>query len=205
MKTITYSSLDSTNNEAKRLLENEEAENGLCIIAQEQTTGRGTQGREWVSPKGAGLYLSFVHIPDTSIQVTENLWTMATAVACYETLKSQFDINIDIKPVNDLYIDNKKLGGILTESGLRDDLIQYIITGIGINIYNTQRTLVNSKVWPISLEEVVSPHALARYNPEDFSNHLRKRVDFWYNKAYKMESAYIKESYSKRIISENQK
>lgn len=137
-----YDTLDSTNEEAKRLL-NEGLIRGLTLIrARHQTAGRGTQGRQWFSPSGAGLYLSIVHpFPEGGIPVSP-LFTLAAGVACAETLLNMTGLQIRLKPVNDLYLNGCKLGGILTEGivGIigqenQRSACKAIVTGIGINVY----------------------------------------------------------------------
>ncbi|MBX7172841.1 MAG: biotin--[acetyl-CoA-carboxylase] ligase [Pyrinomonadaceae bacterium] len=128
---LRYDSIDSTNteaiNQAKR-----GAEEGLCIVAREQIAGRGRHGRTWVSEKDAGLYFSLVLRPKIEIRLLP-LITLMTAVAVHQAIESAFKIECDIKWVNDIHVDGKKICGILaetveTEKGLA------VIVGIGINL-----------------------------------------------------------------------
>jgi BirA family biotin operon repressor/biotin-[acetyl-CoA-carboxylase] ligase len=125
-----FEEIGSTNDEAARQAKLGAAE-GLCVVARRQTSGRGRNGRTWVSEKDSGLYFSIVLRP-----VFENrflsLITLAAGVAVYDTLKA-IGISPDIKWVNDVLVGEKKISGILAEtvetpSGLA------VILGIGINL-----------------------------------------------------------------------
>jgi BirA family biotin operon repressor/biotin-[acetyl-CoA-carboxylase] ligase len=138
---IEATELDSTNEEARRLLQ-AEALNRLTIIrADSQTAGRGTQGRSWISPPGAGLYFSLVHpffaltdVQPNAVPLTP-IFTLAVGVACAETIEELSGLRIHLKPINDLYVHNRKLGGILVESLMSSNQCKALITGIGINIF----------------------------------------------------------------------
>lgn len=177
---IEYETLDSTNEEAKRLWNNGQIQQPTIIIAQEQTAGKGTRGRHWVSPKGAGLYLSIVHPGFTptqsqnssskdssiaSLPLTDR-YTQAAALACVEALKETLGLSILIKPINDLYAicpqseKPKKLGGILVEGIIQQNELKALITGIGINLKQVDRPIDPSESdparEPISIEEITS-------------------------------------------------
>ncbi len=134
---LHFESLDSTNEEARRRLTTGQIETLTIIQADTQTAGRGTQGRAWISPPGAGLYFSIAHpferLNQQHIAVTP-LFTLAAGLACAEALRELTGIIVQLKPINDLYADGRKLGGILTESIVRDGQCKALITGIGINI-----------------------------------------------------------------------
>ena len=143
---LTYETLDSTNDEARRLLDAGTITELTAIVAAQQTGGKGTRGRQWVSPPGCGLYLTIVHpfeltphvniglqSPDAHPPVTP-IYTLAAGVACADTLNDLTGLTFQLKPVNDIYIENKKLGGILTESVISDGRLKALITGIGINL-----------------------------------------------------------------------
>lgn len=128
--------LDSTQSEAKRLLE-QDAPEGTLILAEEQTLGRGRQGRSWYSPAGKGLWLSQILKPDIPIHFTPQL-TLLTAVALCRTIRSLLALHAGIKWPNDILIDGKKISGILLESGAEDERLKYVIAGVGISV-NVQR------------------------------------------------------------------
>jgi len=134
LKLIVLKSIDSTNNEAKRMTADGFRGNAL-IVANEQTKGRGRLGKNFYSPKNTGVYMSFLFSTDVKMSNAIQV-TTATAVAVVRALDSLTNLRPMIKWVNDVYIGNKKVCGILTEAvtDFETGLVQSIIIGIGINI-----------------------------------------------------------------------
>ncbi len=131
LEIFRFDSLPSTNLEAiKRATEG--AAEGVCIVAAEQTAGRGRRARHWVSPKGAGLYFSILLRP--RLELAEwPLITLMTAVAVQATLSEACGLNADIKWPNDLLYEELKLCGILAET-VETKLGRAAVVGIGINL-----------------------------------------------------------------------
>jgi len=128
---LRFDSLPSTNLEAAQRAAAGAAE-GLCVIAGEQTAGRGRLQRRWVSPKDAGLYFSIVLRP----QFEQNSWSLLTlmaAVAVHDALREAYTIETDIKWPNDILVDEKKLCGILAET-VETPTGRAVVVGIGINL-----------------------------------------------------------------------
>ncbi len=126
-KLLHYDVIDSTNDEARRQVQQGEGE-GLVITAASQTAGRGKPGAGWFSPKG-NLYLSLVVKPHRSLRELAPL-TITAALAARAAIVGATRLPVVIKWPNDLLVRGKKLGGILTErlsSG-------HVIIGIGINL-----------------------------------------------------------------------
>jgi len=125
--------IDSTNTEAKRQAMSGAPE-GLVVLAEEQTGGRGRLGRSFQSPKGTGLYLSALMRPRLAPEETANL-TAWVAVAVCDGIESCCGVRPRIKWTNDIVLGGKKLCGILTELGLESETnsLEYLVTGIGIN------------------------------------------------------------------------
>lgn len=128
---LRFDSLPSTNLEASRLAV-EGAPEGLCVVASEQTAGRGRHQRQWVSPKDAGLYCSFILRP----QFDQSLWpllTLMAAVAVHDTLRDVYALEAEIKWPNDILVNEQKLCGILAEA-VDTPLGRAVVLGIGINL-----------------------------------------------------------------------
>lgn len=123
------SKVTSTNN----ILKENTAQAECVLIAQSQTAGKGRLGRSFFSPDDTGLYLSILLKPDFSVDKLP-LLTPAAAVAACRALEKQ-GCSPKIKWVNDLYINNRKVCGILTETVYSKDNQINVIVGIGINIY----------------------------------------------------------------------
>lgn len=134
---VIADTLDSTNEQAKRLAANG-APDGTVVIARQQTGGKGRRGRSFFSPPGSGLYMSLLLRPDFPVEET-GLLTSLTAVAVAEAIESLAPVSVGIKWVNDLFIGSKKLCGILTEAAMdmESGTLEYIVIGIGVNVGKT--------------------------------------------------------------------
>lgn len=140
-KTVT-----STNTLAKEMAANGEAE-GTVVIASEQTEGRGRMGRSFYSPASTGIYLSLILRPKLNIE-DSLLITTSAAVAVAKAIEELTQEDVQIKWVNDLFMNGKKVCGILTEASLNVENggLEYAIVGIGVN--------VNTKDFPDDIKEV---------------------------------------------------
>ena len=124
--------VDSTNAEAKRQAA-ENAPDGLVVTARRQTAGRGRAGRSFHSPEGCGLYLSALLRPQLPPDGAAHI-TAWTAVAVCDAIFSVCGVRPQIKWINDLILNEKKLCGVLTELLLRDGRPEGLVVGIGINV-----------------------------------------------------------------------
>ena len=138
MMLVRLESVDSTNEEARRV----PFRHGLCIVADEQTGGRGRRGRRWLSKRGMGIYASFVLKP---IKENLTLASLAFGWAVFKTL-SPLKEGFYLKWPNDVYINGRKVAGILPE--LTKDRL---IVGVGINLYYSKRELSSFPVPATSL------------------------------------------------------
>lgn len=127
-----YETLPSTNQTLWQLIE-EGAKPGTVVIAAQQTAGRGQWGHQWYSPVG-GLYLSYATFPNIPVAESFQL-TMRSAWGIAKTLGDR-GIPVQLKWLNDLLLDNRKLGGILTETKVKQGIITQAIVGVGINWTN---------------------------------------------------------------------
>jgi BirA family biotin operon repressor/biotin-[acetyl-CoA-carboxylase] ligase len=126
--------VDSTNSEVRRLAVAGAAE-GAVVIAEDQTAGRGRMGRSFFSPGGSGLYMSVLLRP--TFGASKSLYiTTAAAVAAARTLEEVSGVTAGIKWVNDIYMHDRKVCGILTEGAfaLEDGGLEYAVLGIGVNV-----------------------------------------------------------------------
>lgn len=128
---LRFDSLPSTNLEAARRAVAGAAE-GVCVVADEQTAGRGRLQRRWVSPKGAGLYFSIIFRPPFE-QSAWPLLTLMAAVAVHDALFDVCHLKTDIKWPNDILAHDKKLCGILAET-VETPAGRAVVVGIGINL-----------------------------------------------------------------------
>jgi BirA family biotin operon repressor/biotin-[acetyl-CoA-carboxylase] ligase len=129
---LRFDSLPSTNTEAARQAA-QGAPEGLCVVAREQTKGRGRAGRLWVSPTDAGLYFSIVLRPVRLDARTWPLLTLMAALAVRDALLEACELETDIKWPNDILAMERKLCGILAET-VEAKTGRAVIIGIGINL-----------------------------------------------------------------------
>ena len=150
-----FDSIDSTNLEAMRQAKAGAAE-GLCIVAREQTRGRGRLDRSWQSPPDAGLYVSLVLRP--KIEMTAwPLITLMAALAVYDALMKTCDLRADIKWPNDLCVNDRKLCGILAET-VETALGAAAVVGIGINL--------SAEILPLVPAEATSVESVTSRRPD---------------------------------------
>ncbi len=131
VKVCVYDTVTSTNDVAKELCKTTDGR--VLIVAEEQTNGRGRQGKSFFSPKGSGLYFSLVL--DTYSPAFEFTGvTCAVAVATARAIEKLTDLKVKIKWVNDIYIEDKKVCGILVQAVSENSVIKKLIIGVGINV-----------------------------------------------------------------------
>jgi BirA family biotin operon repressor/biotin-[acetyl-CoA-carboxylase] ligase len=126
-----YSTVSSTNTIATELAE--KTFEGAVVLADSQEKGRGKFGRLWVSPPGVNIYMSIVTRPEIDSK-EGTLITLMSAVACATALRRSTGLPVTLKWPNDLVVNDKKIGGILTEVKTEHQKIILAIIGIGINV-----------------------------------------------------------------------
>ena len=133
------------------------APEGLCIVAREQTRGRGRQERVWISPRDAGLYFSIVLRPELEVSA----WPLITLMAALAVSKALFEVcalQVDIKWPNDIVINEQKLCGILAETVETGQGLACVL-GVGINL--------SEQAFPAELKEHATSVAAASGNSFD--------------------------------------
>jgi BirA family transcriptional regulator, biotin operon repressor / biotin---[acetyl-CoA-carboxylase] ligase len=130
---IHYKSISSTQDLAISLAEEGTPnENGTVIISDEQYGGRGRGSKKWISLKG-GIWLSLIIKPISPVNKI-NLLSLLPTISVCEVINEFFNLETRIKWPNDIVIDNKKIAGIIMDSSIKDNIINYIVIGIGINL-----------------------------------------------------------------------
>ena len=131
-----FDKIDSTNVYARSLRESDSA-HGTLIVADEQTAGKGRQGRVWKSQKGMNLLFSLVlrpKIPHDRVR----LLPFAAGLAVADAIEQTTGCNVECKWPNDLLVGGKKVAGMLIESTVQNEAITNVILGIGVNVNQTQ-------------------------------------------------------------------
>jgi BirA family biotin operon repressor/biotin-[acetyl-CoA-carboxylase] ligase len=166
-----FEEVDSTNVVASDLA-HRGAEHGTVVVAERQTAGKGRLGRFWFSPAAEGLYCSIVLRPESSASLANRLtWIpLLSAMATARAIEQTTSLSIHLKWPNDIMVHERKLGGLLCESGDRErgwsggasqpqardvSYVGYVIVGIGLNV-NTP-----SESFPLDLRDVATSIAIA--------------------------------------------
>lgn len=170
-----YQTITSTNTILKEMARQGEIE-GKVLVADEQTQGRGRLGREFYSPQNSGLYMSILLKPMFAPNRAVNL-TALTGVCVVEAIKQLVDVECKIKWVNDIFVDGKKICGILTESALNSaGSLDYVVVGIGINLTEPDGG------FPEQIRNVASSLECDTDIKSDLINLILSKFDYYYSR-----------------------
>lgn len=193
-----YKTIDSTNN-ALLELAGKGADEGTVVISGEQTKGKGRLGRSFYSPSDTGLYMSILLRPQMNAEDAIKI-TTAAAVAVANAVENVSGKRTDIKWVNDVYLNRKKICGILTEAAFNMECggLDYAVLGIGINAYEPQNG------FPEEIKNIAG--AVFDHKQSDMRNKLAAEVLNEFFKYYSglHDSSYY-DSYRKRLMWINEK
>lgn len=128
---VTYDVTDSTNTRAIALAET--VDGNILVAAEEQTGGKGRQGKSFYSPAASGIYFSLIIRPEGKLDDIVSV-TSSAAVAVAKTIEEMTGLDPKIKWVNDIYLNGKKVCGILVQSIVKSGEIKGLCIGIGVNI-----------------------------------------------------------------------
>ncbi|MFA9380885.1 MAG: biotin--[acetyl-CoA-carboxylase] ligase [Acetanaerobacterium sp.] len=190
-----HKTVSSTNSIARELAMAGEPE-GRVVVSEEQTNGRGRRGRRFFSSAGAGIYMSLLLRPTFSA-VDAALLTAAAAVAVAVAIEQVSGRKTQIKWVNDIYMDGKKVCGILTEasSSLENGGLEYAILGIGINSFEPQGG------YPNDIADIAAPVFNGESGTEDVRNRLAAAVLSSFMVYYgELDSKAFLQEYKKRSL-----
>lgn len=132
-KEIIYQEeMESTQDLAKELAK-KEFKNGTVILTDKQNKGRGTQGRSWIASKGKNITMTILLKKHWKLADLEG-FTLNIAEAIKQAIQELFSASLTIKKPNDLFLNGKKICGILTESSVMEQTVNYVLIGIGFNV-----------------------------------------------------------------------
>lgn len=195
IKVNALETIDSTNNEVIRRASSGVLED-LVVVAGEQTAGKGRRGRSFYSPAGTGIYISFLLHPQARATDAVKLTTLA-AVAEAVAVEKVTGTSTAIKWVNDIWINGKKVSGILTEgsASLEDGKFDYVVVGIGINVYEPEGG------FPDEIKDVAGAISTNREPQENLRNRIAAQLIVEFMRFYEQfpEPSYIDE-YRKRCF-----
>lgn len=154
---FAFETIDSTNTCA-RALASCWAHEGTVVIAEEQTAGKGRLGRAWSANRGENLTFSIVLRPKSATE-SLSLIPLYAAVAVAEAIEQVSGLRLSCKWPNDLLIGNRKAVGILVEGALKEETVEFVVLGVGVN--------VNQLTFPEDLQIKATSLALELGRPVD--------------------------------------
>ncbi len=178
---LSYDTLDSTNEEAKRLAQAGGA-HGAVVWAKQQTAGKGRAGRTWISDKG-NLYVSLLLKPQCPMEALAQL-SFVAAVAAFDAVRALLPDadGIEMKWPNDILVEGKKIGGILLESfSLPQQSGRWVVIGVGINVDNAPEGLSFPAT---SLREQGVDLVSAKIVLSRFVHHFIVRYNLWNSRGF---------------------
>lgn len=190
---MKLSSCDSTNVFAKNLLSKSEPIEGTVIITDYQTSGKGQIGNTWQSEPCENLTFSIVLKPSFLKIEDQFMLSKIVCLACAETFEEITNEEFKIKWPNDIYFENKKIGGVLIENIISNNKLSTSIIGLGLNI--NQESFSNLPR-AISLKNI----KFYEYNLKDVLSILLKKLDVYYLKLRQGDNRKINEAYTEKML-----
>lgn len=131
---IVLDETESTNDVVAQMSSGDWPE-GLCVFAEHQTAARGQRGNKWESATGKGLWISILLRPSIDVSESARLTTWAAGTIA-ETLQHDFQLPATVRPPNDVYINERKIAGVLVEMRAQPGAPHVAVVGIGLNVHH---------------------------------------------------------------------
>ena len=173
-KQYFYHKIDSTQLEIWRRIEENKIDNKTVVIADIQTNGKGTHGRKWYTDEVNNIAFSFFRQINCEIDKLDGLTTEMPQIIL-DIFKELYQVNLQIKLPNDIFYNDKKVGGILSETKVSGNIVKYIVVGIGINTCQTEfDTEIKNIATSIKNEFAIDVDRMKII--EEFCNRFEKRI-----------------------------
>jgi BirA family biotin operon repressor/biotin-[acetyl-CoA-carboxylase] ligase len=195
---LVLDTVDSTNNYAMGQLHAGLAKHGQAYFALHQFAGKGQRGNTWNASPGENITVSIILVPDFSNNRYSFLLSAAVAMSCIDLLKDYSVAKTCIKWPNDIYISDRKTGGILIENVYRANEWKYAVVGIGLNI--NQKAFPNFQKEAISLSQVTGQH----YDPIIMAKELFVKLQYRYDQLFTEQPEVIMEEYNSLLYKKDQ-
>ncbi len=196
-KLIFLKETESTNNYANQLVLSKAAEHGTVVLAQHQIKGRGQQGNTWESEAGKNLLASIILFPYFLSASKQFYLSKIISLAIVDFLKTEVN-NVFIKWPNDIYIQNKKVAGILIENAVTGATLSSSIVGIGLNL--NQEIFISDAPNPVSLKNLTGRD----YQIEDVADEIWENFEKWYRKLESGDFTGIDKAYYENLFRINE-
>lgn len=171
---IYYNEIDSTQKEIWRLIEKKNSISGTLVMADIQESAIGTHGRVWHTDEKDNIAFSFFIKMDCDIQKLDGI-TIEIAEILTDIFKDKYKIDLIIKEPNDIVYNNKKLGGILTETKIMSEKVKYLVVGIGINT-GKEKFSDDIKEIATSIKKVFGIDVDREYVISEFCNRFEEKL-----------------------------
>ncbi len=150
-----YQSIKNTNDTTKKIYDLKKKQN-IALLALKQKSGRGRTSKKWISKKGDLTCSFLINFQTTASKLGQvNLWFINKVFIVLKKLSPS--LNLKIKWPNDLYLDEKKLGGILVETSILRGKVNYFLFGLGINLVSNPKNLCYPTISLINFSKTISP------------------------------------------------
>lgn len=185
--------VDSTNNYANDLIVSDTADEGTVVLARFQKSGKGQSGNSWESEYDKNLLMSLVLFPYFLEAAKQFYLSKIISLSIIDVLKEHVE-GVSIKWPNDIYVNDKKVAGILIENGIKDRHLDYAVIGLGLNL--NQEKFNSDAPNPVSLCHLTDKY----FETEFMAKKIRKRFWFWYeilkqNNFQKIDAIYLRQLY----------
>ena len=167
--------VDSTNLQACRFGDDGESE-GLVIVADQQSSGKGRMGRRWESPAGVNLYASILLRP-AILPIDAPKLTFLSAVAVCQAILTATGLRATVKWPNDVLLNGRKVAGLLNEMSAETDRVNYVVLGIGVNLNMRKDQFPEDLRYPATSLAIVKGSPVSRL---DFTRILLQKIDILY-------------------------
>ncbi len=194
---IQLEKVQSTNDYALNLVSDNPPDEGLIVLARQQTSGKGQAGNAWESESGKNLTLSIILKPDF-LEPSEQFYLSKIIALSIRDLVNEFVQNVRIKWPNDIYVNNDKIAGILIENSFTGNRFEYSVIGTGLN--------VNQKSFP---ENIYNPTSLLRetgseYKLNEILQKLIQHFNYYYKLLFNQNYSEINKNYLSHIYRFNE-
>ena len=194
-KIIELDTVDSTNNYSLSLLEQGKIDEGTVIFARSQSAGQGLNGNSWESEKNKNIIISIIIYPEFLPLTHHFMLNIFSSLAIHDFINNKIPgQRTFIKWPNDVYIDQKKVAGILIKNAIRGDGFQYSIIGLGINI--NQLEFKSAAPNPVSLRKLTH----IRYDLKESLDELCKILDQRYKELKNRNFKKLTDDYHKNLL-----
>lgn len=191
-------SCHSTNEVASALIRSDKAVNGLTVITNDQTAGKGQHGNTWYSSANLNLTFSVIFFPKAFLVADSFLLNIISSLAVADTLESFLDNDkkVCVKWPNDVYIEHKKASGILIETTIRGNSIHSIVMGIGLN--------VNQSIFEIPTATSLFVENEKNQDLQAVFDILLEQLEYYYELLTSQSKSVLFELYKKRLFGLNE-